>query len=212
MIMLILISGTVFTTYDNGDAMTDRRFSLEAFGGQFMINQPTLRFALTALPKALWYGGGQFSFHIRNSPLAVFVSGKYGYTKNLSSWNSIFPQPELKYSGLSFSSGVGYEHKLVGDLAYSLGPAINGFYTSFFYRDTSANPSATDTTLYNFYLYPAVNLGLRLRVFSLLFIKFQAEVGYVKVFRWGSPYSDITENTRDYLIPNLRLGLGCFVK
>jgi hypothetical protein len=100
----------------------------------------------------------------------------------------------------------------MGDLAYSLGSAINGFYTTFFYNDTSANPSAVDTTLYNFYLYPVINLGLRLRVFSLLFIKFQAEVGYVKVFRWGSPYSDITESAGNNIIPELRLGLGCFVK
>jgi len=203
---------TVFSAYGSGDTVAGGRFSLEAFGGQLYIDQPILRLGLTSLPPSLCYGGGQFTFHISNSSLAVFVSGKYSYTKNLGSFNFEWPQPELKFSGLSFSSGVGYEHKLVGDLAYSLGPAINGFYTSFFYRDTSANPSATDTTMHNFYLYPVINLGLRLRVFSLLFIKFQAEVGYVKVFRWGSPYSDITEWANDYIVPDLRLGLGCFVK
>jgi hypothetical protein len=212
MIMLILISNIVFCNCGNCDAVAGGWFSLEAFGGQVMINQPTLRFALTSLPKALWYGGGQFSYHIRNSPFAVFVSGKYGYTKNLRSFNFEWPQPELKYSSLYFSSGVGYENKLVNGLTYFLGPAINGFYTAFFYNDTSANPSAGDTTLYNFYLYTAVNLGLRLKVFSFLFIKFQAEVGYVKVFRWGSPYSDITENANNYIIPDLRLGVGCFIK
>lgn len=213
MIYKILVYCLLILANSNNFSFVSKSFSFEAYGGQYIFNNVNVLCGPTDFPVSIWIGGGQLQNKIRNTHILIFLSGEYGYSKNLKYSTFYGTPPAVKYALYDFSSGIMYENQIINNLFYSIGPAIKYLHTSFFIDDTSSHPRVADTTLYNNYLYPAIKGGVQFNIFSGCFLKFQAEVGYLNAFRWGCFYTDVTSNTYSFRVyPVFNLGLGFILK
>ena len=192
-----IVVDSVPTTRTEGFRKT---ISIEGFGGKYFTFEHEMEYSGIRLPFSMWREGGKITYQTTPN-LALSLIGSHSYTRNLGYMMytilDIFSPPEVKFSVSNVSFVISYTKA-----GYFIGTGIDFSYVKVKSKGLFGL-TYRDTTLTAVSLRPSVAGGLKLRLFSPLYLAMRVECDLYRFINIGSEGIHLGN-----ILPSANIGLG----